>query len=80
MERHERETDQIHRDLTRLISEQGRRLDGVNEKQDQRIDKLDERTDRLTTRVTVIFSVVAVLWSIFLVIAPALRALIGIQA
>lgn len=42
------------------------------------IEKLDARTDVIATRVTVVFSVVAVLWALFLVIAPYLRAVLGV--
>ena len=42
------------------------------------LEQIDNRTDKISTRVSVIFAVVAVLWSIFLVLAPFIRAVLGI--
>lgn len=69
MDWHERNSERLHRDQLRMI-----------EKLDERITHVDDRTDVLATRITVVFSVVAALWAIFLVIAPLLRALIGVPA
>lgn len=59
-DRHEQQSDRLHRDQLRMIN------------------KLDDRTDQLATRITVVFSVVAVLWALFLVVAPVLRAWLGV--
>lgn len=67
LDKHEDDTTALHRDQLRMI-----------ERLDAKIEKLDARTDTLATRIQVVFSVVAVLWAIFLVIAPALRALLGL--
>lgn len=65
-------------ELARRLDYHEQRAETLHREQLEMIRKLDERTDVLTTRVQVIFAVVAVLWAIFLVLAPAIRTVLGI--
>lgn len=42
------------------------------------IEKLDERTDALVVRVAIVFAVATILWGIIVLLAPFLRAFLGI--
>lgn len=65
--------------------EVARRLDRHEEQTDEThrylvrmIEKLDERTDALVVRVAIVFAVATILWGIIVLLAPFLRAFLGI--
>lgn len=60
MDRHEDQTDEIHRNILRAI------------------EKLDDRTDALVVRVAIVFAVATILWGVIVLLAPFLRAFLGI--
>lgn len=58
----------VHADLVKLI-----------ERLERLIERLDERTDRLSIRVAIIFSVATVAWAVIVIVAPLLRAQLGMS-
>lgn len=65
-------------EVARWLERHERESDRIHDDLVDLVRRLDKRTGELSTRITVIFSVVAVLWSIFLVIAPAVRSMLGL--
>lgn len=65
-------------EVARRLDRHEQQTDAIHDRFLEMIDKLDERTDALVVRVAIVFAIATLLWGVIVLLAPFLRAFLGI--